>query len=72
MLHLGKSQIKLSLLSGRISIKPLATLGFDQAKKTIEGVAKDLKGKFEKGIGDPEKLLDGKAEDIGNAVKGLF
>ena len=42
----------------------------------IEGVAKDLKGQLEKGIGDPKKLLDGKlegkAENIGNAVKGLF
>ena len=52
--------------------KAVGTLGLDQAKKAIEGVAKDLKGKLEKGIGDPEKLLDGKAEDIGNAVKGLF
>ncbi len=52
--------------------KAVGTLGLDQAKQAIEGVAKDLKGKLEKGIGDPEKLLDGKAEDIGNAVKGLF
>ncbi len=52
--------------------KAVGTLGLDQAKKAIEGVAKDLKGQLEKGIGDPEKLLDGKAEDIGNAVKGLF
>ena len=56
--------------------KAVGTLGLDQAKKAIEGVAKDLKGQLEKGIGDPKKLLDGKldgkAEDIGNAVKGLF
>ena len=42
----------------------------------IEGVAKDLKGQLEKGIGDPKKLLDGKlegkAENIGNPLKGLF
>ena len=42
----------------------------------IEGVAKDLKGQLEQGIGDPKKLLDGKlegeAENIGNAVKALF
>jgi hypothetical protein len=52
--------------------KAVGTLGLDQAKKAIEGVAKDLKGQLEKGIGDQKKLLDGKAEDIGNAVKGLF
>ncbi|MBC8284428.1 MAG: hypothetical protein H8E32_11495 [Nitrospinae bacterium] len=52
--------------------KAVGTLDLGQAKEVIEGVAKDLKGKLEKGIGDPEKLLDGKAEDIGNAVKGLF
>jgi hypothetical protein len=55
--------------------KAVGTLGLDQAKK-IEGVAKDLKGKLEKGIGDPKKLLDGKlegeVENIGNAVKGIF
>ena len=42
----------------------------------IEGVAKDLKGQLEKGIGDLKKLLDGKlegeAENIGNAEKALF
>ena len=56
--------------------KAVSTLGLDQAKKSIEGVAKDLKGQLEKGIGDPKKILDGKlegkAENIGNAVKGLF
>ena len=56
--------------------KAVGTLGLDQAKKAIEGVAKDLKGQLEKGIGDPKKLLDGKlegeAENIGNAVKALF
>lgn len=67
--------------------KAVGTLGLDQAKKAIEGVTKELKGKLEEGIGDSkkllegklkegigdsEKLLDGKAEDIGNAVKGLF
>ena len=56
--------------------KAVGTLGFDQAKKAIEGVAKDLKGQLKKGIGDPKKLLDGKlegeAENIGNAVKALF
>lgn len=56
--------------------KAVGTLGLDQAKKAIEGVAKDLKGQLEQGIGDPKKLLDGKlegeAENIGNAVKALF
>ena len=56
--------------------KAVGTLGFDQAKKAIEGVAKDLKGQLEQGIGDPKKILDGKlegeAENIGNAVKALF
>ena len=56
--------------------KTVVTLGLDQAKKAIEGVAKDLKGQLEQGIGDPKKILDGKlegeAENIGNAVKALF
>ena len=56
--------------------KSVGTPSLDQAKKVIEGVAKDLKGQLEKGIGDPKKILDGKlegkAENIGNAVKGLF
>ena len=56
--------------------KTVGTLGLDQAKKAIEGIAKDLKGQLEQGIGDPKKLLDGKlegeAENIGNAVKALF
>jgi hypothetical protein len=57
-------------------VKAVGTLGLDQAKKVIEGVAKYLKGQLEKGIGDPKKLLDGKlegkAENISNSVKGLF
>lgn len=52
--------------------KAVGTLDLGQAKEVIEGVAKDLKGKLEKGLDEPKKLLDGKAEDIGNAVKGLF
>ena len=56
--------------------KAVSTLGLYQAKKAMEGVAKDLKGQLEQGIGDPKKLLDGKlegeAENIGNAVKALF
>ncbi len=52
--------------------KAVGGLGLDQAKEAIEGVAKDLKGKLEKGLGDPEKLLEKNTEDIGNAVKGLF
>ena len=56
--------------------KAVSTLGLDQAKKAIEGVAKDLKGQLKKGIGDPKKLLDGKlegeAENISNPLKGLF
>ena len=56
--------------------KTVGTLGLDQAKKAIEGIAKDLKGQLEQGIGDPKKLLDGKlegeAENIGNALKALF
>lgn len=50
----------------------MGTLDLGQAKEAIEGVAKDLKGKLEEGIGDTGKLLDKNAEDIGNAVKGLF
>jgi len=52
--------------------KAVGTLDLGQAKEAIEGVAKDLKGKLEEGIGDTGKLLDKNAEDIGNAVKGLF
>ena len=56
--------------------KSVGTPSLDQAKKVIEGVAKDLKGQLEQGIGDPKKILDGKlegeAENIGNAVKALF
>ena len=50
----------------------VGTLGLGQAKKMIEDVAKDLKGKLEKGIGDPEKLLEKNADEIGNALKSLF
>jgi hypothetical protein len=43
------------ITSLRLNIdKAVGTLGLDQAKKAIEGVAKDLKGKLEKGIGDPK------------------
>ena len=41
--------------------KAVGTLGLDQAKKAIEGVAKDLKGQLEQGIGDPKKTPRRKA-----------
>ncbi len=52
--------------------KAVGPLDLGQAKKMIQGAANDLKGKLEKGVGDPGKLLEKNANDIGNAVKGLF